>query len=91
VTEAWETGRHCRPEQELDAVAIGDVRAMDLGHEHQTLRVYQQMALSSFDLLGPYSIAALFAAYARGLDRLAIHDGCAGLRISTQADPHALA
>jgi hypothetical protein len=66
-------------EQELDAVAVRDARVVDLGYEHQALGVHEQMSLSSFDLLGSYSIAALFAAHARGLERLAIHDGRAGL------------
>ena len=74
VGEAWETGARCGPEQELDAVAIRDVRAMDLGHEHQALSVHEQMTLSAFDLLGSV-VSALFSAHARGLDRLAIHDG----------------
>jgi hypothetical protein len=48
------------------------------------------MALSSFDLLGSV-VAALFAAYTRGLDRLAVHYPCARLGIPLQAYPHALA
>jgi hypothetical protein len=64
---------------------------MNPSFEHQTLRVYQQMALCSFDLLGSYSIAALLAAHARGLDRLAVNYRCAGLRVSLEAHPNALA
>ena len=58
---------------------------------HQTLRVHQEVALSAFDLLGPCSIATLFSAHARGLDRLAVHYGRAGLRVPLQTDPHSLA
>jgi hypothetical protein len=75
-------------QQELDAVAVRDAGVVDLGYEHQALGVHEQMSLSSFDLLGSYSIAALFAAHARGLERLAIHDGRAGLRVPLEAYPH---
>jgi len=62
---------------------------MNPSFEHQTLRVYQQMALSSFDLLGPV-VTALLAAHACGLDRLAVDYRCTGLRVSLQAHPHSL-
>jgi hypothetical protein len=42
------------------------------------------MALSSFDLLGSV-VATLFSAYPGGLHRLAIHNGCARLRVSLEA------
>ena len=59
--------------------------------EHQTLRVHEQMPFSAFDLLGPV-LTALFAAHdARGLDRPAIYYPGAGLRVTLQAHPHALA
>ena len=57
---------------------------------HQSLGVHQDVTLTSFDLFGPYSIAALFASHARGLDRLGIHYGRARLGIPLEADPHAL-
>jgi hypothetical protein len=63
---------------------------VDSSLEHQSLRVYQQMPLSAFDLLGSV-ITAFFSAHTRGLDRLAIHYGCAGLRVSLEAYPHSLA
>jgi hypothetical protein len=58
--------------------------------EHQTLPVHQQVALSAFDLLGPV-VTALFAAYARGLDRLGVHYGRAGLRVPLQRYPYSFA
>jgi hypothetical protein len=48
------------------------------------------MAFASFDLLSPI-VTTLLPTYARCLDRLAIHDGCAGLGVPLQADPHSLA
>src|SRR3712207_5909067 len=48
------------------------------------------MALPPFDLLGTV-VATLFSAHARGLDRLGIHDGRAGLRVPLEAYPRALA
>ena len=63
---------------------------MDPDSEHQSLGVYQQMAFASFDLLGPV-LTALFSAHACGLDRLAIHDGGAGLRVPVKSDPYSLA
>jgi hypothetical protein len=45
---------------------------MNLGFQEQTLGVYQDVALSSFDLL-PAVVTALSASYAGALDRLAIH------------------
>jgi hypothetical protein len=63
---------------------------MDSHFEHQSLRIHQQMALASFDLLSSV-VATLFSAYPRGLHRLAIHDGCARLRISFETNPHSFA
>jgi hypothetical protein len=58
--------------------------------EHQTLGVHQQMALSSFDLLGSV-LTALLATHAHCLDRPAVRYRCAGPRVPLQADPHSLA
>ena len=77
-------------QQELDALPILDFRTMNPSFEHQTLRVYQQVPFSSFDLLGSV-VTARFAAYARGLDRLAIHYRGTGLRVPLQAHSHASA
>jgi hypothetical protein len=63
---------------------------VDPGFEHQTLRVYQQVPLATFDLLGAV-VTTLLPAHACGLDRLAIHDGRAGLRVPLEAHTHALA
>src|SRR5687768_1411545 len=48
------------------------------------------MSLASFDLLGPV-VTALLPTYARGLDRLGIHYGRAGLRVPLSADSHSFA
>src|SRR5215217_2949693 len=77
-------------EQELDAIAIGDVRRVNLGHEYQTLGVYQKMTLSSLDLLGTV-VTALFSSHARCLHRLGVHYGCARLRVPLQTHSHPLA
>jgi hypothetical protein len=45
---------------------------MDLGFEHEAFRIYQQVTLSAFDLLGSI-VTALFSAYCGSLDRLGIH------------------
>jgi hypothetical protein len=57
---------------------------------NQSLRVYQRVPFASFDLLGAI-VTALPPTDARGLDRLAVHDGRAGLRVALQADSHPLA
>ena len=54
---------------------------MDQRFTHQALRVYQEVSLASFDLLGVV-VAALFSSYPGALDRLAIHYAGAGLGIS---------
>ena len=90
MREARETCARRGPQQELDAVAIGDVGGVDPDHEHQTLRVYEQMPLSSLDLLGSV-VTALLPTDARGLHRLAIHYARAGLGVPPEAYPHALA
>jgi hypothetical protein len=79
-----------RLEQKPQAILVGDLGAMHLGFEDQSLRVYQEVSLSAFDLLASV-IAALFSAYAGRLYRLAIYNARARLRISLQAHPHPLA
>jgi hemin uptake protein HemP len=92
VTEALEEAGPRGFEQELCAIiAVGDVRPVDLGHEHQSLGVQEQMTLSSFDLLGPFSIAALFSAHPGCLYRLRVHYGGAGLGVPLQVHPNPLA
>jgi hypothetical protein len=54
---------------------------VDQRFTHQALRVYQEVSLASFDLLGVV-VAALFSSYPGALDRLAIHYAGAGLGIS---------
>src|SRR3712207_6325809 len=61
--------------QELDALPVLDLCAVDPRCEHQTLGVHQQVALSSLDLLAPV-VSSLFSTYLGGLDRLAVHDPC---------------
>jgi hypothetical protein len=90
VREAREAiGRGCF-EQKLDAVAVLDFGVVDPRFEHQPLRVHQKMALSSFDLLGSV-VAALLSAHPGRFDRLAVHYGCAGLRVPLQTDSNPLA
>jgi hypothetical protein len=54
-------------QQELDALPVLDLRAVEAGFDHQSLRIHQQVPLSAFDLLGPV-VTALFAAHARRLN-----------------------
>src|SRR5918998_728810 len=62
---------------------------MDLGSEHQTLRIYEQVALSALYLLT--AIVSSHSSHTGGLHRLAIHYASAGLRFSFHADTKAFA
>jgi hypothetical protein len=42
-------------QQELNAFPVLDLRAVDPGFEHQSLRVYLQMSVACFDLHGEVS------------------------------------
>jgi hypothetical protein len=88
--EAWKV-LWCEIQQDLDTLPVVlDLRAMDLGFEHQALRIYEQVSLSALDLLTAI-VTTLLSAYPGRLDRLAIYYACAGLRISLHADPHPFA
>jgi hypothetical protein len=63
---------------------------MDLCLEDETFGVHQQVTLTAFDLLASV-ITALFSAHRCALDLLGIDHPGAGLRISFQANPKALA
>src|SRR5215210_3232590 len=63
---------------------------MDLGLEHETLGVHQDVALSALHLLAAI-VAALFPANRGALHRLGVHHPRAGLGVPFQADPEALA
>ncbi len=63
---------------------------MHLGFEHQALRIYKQMALSSLHLLATV-VPSLLPSHARALNRLRIDDAGAWLRISPRTDSHPLA
>jgi hypothetical protein len=63
---------------------------VDPRFEHQTLRVDQQVAFSAFDLLGSI-VSSLLSAHSGRFERLTVDDGCAGLRVSLEANPHSLA
>jgi hypothetical protein len=58
-------------QQNLGALSVLDLCAVDLGFEHQTLYVYEKVSLFSLYLLAAV-VAALFSAYAGCLDRLAL-------------------
>jgi len=51
------------PAENLDTFPVLDFCAVDSGFEHHSLRVYQEVTLSSLDLLASV-IAALFSSYA---------------------------
>jgi len=63
---------------------------VDLGFEHETLGIHQEVALAPFDLLASV-VTSIFSADRGALDRLAIHHPGTGLGISFQANPEALA
>jgi hypothetical protein len=48
-------------QERLDFLVVHHFRAVDLGFEHQALRVYQQMPLAPFDLLAAVVAALLFS------------------------------
>ena len=75
-------------QQYLDPLVVHNLCAVDLRLEYETLGVYQQMTLSSFDLLASI-VTPLFPAYRGALDRLGIPYARAGLRIPLQANPKA--
>ena len=62
---------------------------MDLGFEHKSFRIYQQVPLSAFHLLAAI-VTTLFSTYPARLYRLAIDDASAGLRVSLEANPNPL-
>src|SRR3990170_4804871 len=64
--------------------------AVDLRFEHETLRVHQDVALASLDLLAPV-VTSIFSAHRGGLNRLGIHHARAGLRAPFKADPQPFA
>jgi len=59
---------------------------VDVRLEYEPLGVYQQVTLSSFDLLAPV-VTPMFSSYRCSLDRLRINHSGAELRISLQANP----
>jgi len=79
-------------QQRLDPLVVHHLCAVDLHLKYDTLRVNQDVALTTLYLLASFSIAALFfSAHCGALDRLGIHHACAGLRISAQANPKVFA
>jgi hypothetical protein len=62
---------------------------VNLGFEHETFGVYQQVPLPPFHLLASIK-TALLSAYPGRLDRLAIYDASARLRVSVETDPDPL-
>ena len=76
--------------ENLDALSVLNLGAMDLGIKHQALGVYQEVSLTTFDLLGSV-LSPLLAAYAGCLDRLAVYYRGAGLGVSLCAHPHSFA
>src|SRR5215217_1908720 len=78
-------------QQRLDALVVHNLCALDLGLEHETLGVHQDVALTAFYLLSTV-VSTLFSAHSGALDRLGVHHpGTTGLWISVQANPKALA
>src|SRR5918995_387332 len=77
-------------QQHLDALVVHDLCAHDLCLEYEAFGVYQQMSLAALYLLSAV-VATFFSTHSGRLNRLAIDDACAGLRVSLEAYPHPLA
>src|SRR5215203_954983 len=90
VSKAREAIAARRIQQQPDAICVRDSGAVHLGFKHQTLGVYQEMALSSFHLLGRVE-ASLVASYASGPDRLGVHYRRAGVGVPAEPRPQTLA
>src|SRR5829696_6983807 len=75
--------------QQLGAIFVRHLGAVDPGLEHQTLRVYQQRPLAAADLLAAIE-APLLPAYAGCFGRLAVHDRGAGASVPAKPRPQAL-
>ena len=54
------------PQQQFDPVLIGDLGAVDLGFEHQSLRIHQEMTLPAANLL-PTVVSTCLTTYTRPL------------------------
>src|SRR3954466_9960911 len=76
--------------ERLDPLVIHHFGTVNLGLEHESFGVYEQVALSAFHLLSTV-VASLLPAHACGLDRLAVHHPGARFGISVLAHPHTLA
>src|SRR5215207_2125586 len=76
----------CSLQERLDPVPVHHLGAVNLRLEHESFRIHQQMALTTFDLLATV-VTSVFPAYPGSLYRLAIHNASAGLRVSLQANP----
>ena len=77
-------------QQQLDPVLVGNFGAVDLGLEHESLSIHEQVSLSAADLLTAV-VASCFAAYPACLGRLRIDYARAGLWVSAQSRPRSAA
>src|SRR5829696_5405461 len=80
----------CALQHQLDPVLVGHLGAVDLGFEDQSFCIHQQMTLPAANLL-PALVAPRFATYPGRLGRLRIDHSRAGLGVSPQPHPQALA
>jgi hypothetical protein len=80
VREAWKA-LACGLQQQLDAVLVGHLSAVNLGFEYQALRIHEQVSLSAANLLAAI-VAPLFATDPARLGRLRIDYPRTGLRVS---------
>src|SRR3712207_3146718 len=79
-----------RFQQQPQAILVGHLGTVYLGFKHQSLRVYQQVTLSAFYLLGGIE-AAFVASHSRGPDRLGVHNPGARVRVPTKVRPQPFA
>src|SRR5215213_6910210 len=70
-------------QQQLDPVLVGDLGAVNLGLQDQSLRIHEQVSLPTANLLTTV-VSPRFSAHPGSLCRLGIHYSSTGLRASPQ-------
>ncbi|HVF00890.1 MAG TPA: hypothetical protein VNA27_06055 [Rubrobacteraceae bacterium] len=57
-------------QQQLDAILLGDLGAVNLGLKHQAFRIFEQVPLAPTNLLPAQFLGSRFAAFPGSLGRL---------------------
>ena len=74
--------------QRFDPLIVHHLGAVNLRLEHESFGVYEQMSLTTFDLLASV-VTTFFSAHSSSLDRLTVYYAGTGLRVSLQSHPQA--